>query len=99
MAKRRTLKKDIHYVAGELFAEVLIARLLIPGTDPQKADEVLDRILDMQDEYIRRAGTPDGKDNNALVREYYQKLRIDLQTEIDAIAGAISDLTKGKVGA
>lgn len=99
MAKRRTLKKDIHYVAGELFAEVLIARMLIPGTDPEKAEVVMERILDMQDEFIRRAGRADGKDNNALVREYYQKLRIDLQTEVDAIAGAIGDLTKGKVGA
>ncbi len=99
MAKRRILKKDIHYVSGELFAEVLIAKLLIPGTDPEKADGVLDRILSMQDDFIRRAGTPDGKDNKALVKEYYQKLRIDLQTEVDAIAGAIGELTKGKVGA
>ncbi len=81
-------------MAGELFTEVLIVRALIPGTNPQKADEVMERILDMQDEFIRRAGCADGKENKALVREYYQKLRIDLQTEVDAIATAIGGLTK-----
>ena len=63
MAKRRILKKEIGYVAGELFSEVLVCRLFIPGVEEEKADVLLTRILDMQDEFIRRAGSPDGKDN------------------------------------
>ena len=49
-----------------------------------------------QDEFIRRAGTPDAKDNKTLVKEYYRKLRVDLQTEVDAIANEIGELSKEK---
>ena len=31
MAKRRILKKEISYVAGELFTEALVCKLYIPG--------------------------------------------------------------------
>ena len=96
MAKRRILKKEIGYVAGELFSEVLVCRLFIPGVEEEKADVLLTRILDMQDEFIRRAGSPDGKDNKTLVKEYYRKLRVDLQTEVDAIANEIGELSKEK---
>lgn len=96
MAKRRILKKNISYVAGDLFTEVLICKLLIPGVEQEKAETIMTRILDMQDDFIRRAACPDGKDNRVLVREYYNKLRVDLQTEVDAIATEIGTLSKGK---
>lgn len=94
MAKRRILKKDISYVAGDLFLETLICMLYVPGVDSGKADVVMARILDMQDEYVRRANRPDGKDNKKRVKEYYRKLRADLQTEINAIATEIGELCK-----
>ena len=94
MAKRRILKKDISYVAGDLFLETLICMLYVPGVDSGKADVVMARILDMQDEYVRRANRPDGKDNKKRVKEYYRKLRANLQTEINAIATEIGELSK-----
>lgn len=54
----------------------------------------MSRILDMQDEYIRRANRPDGKDNKARVKEYYNKLLADLQAEVNAIATEIGELSK-----
>lgn len=93
MAKRRILKKEISYVAGELFTEALVCKLYIPGVDQEKADVVMGRILDMQDRFIARAGRPDGKDNKALVKAYYRKLRVDLQEEVDAIANQIGELS------
>ena len=95
MAKRRILKKEISYVAGELFTEALGCQLYIPGNQ-EKADALMARILDMQDSYIVRAGHPDGKDNKALVRNYYRKLREDLQNEVNAIADEIEELSKDK---
>ena len=87
MAKRRILKKEISYVAGELFTEALVCKLYIPGVNQEKADALMARILDMQDSYIVRAGHPDGKDNKALVRNYYRKLREDLQNEVTPYGG------------
>lgn len=94
MAKRRILKKSICQVTGELFSEALVCKLFIPGTDQEKAEAVMARILNMQDDFIRRTGHPDGKDNPTLVKEYYRKLKVDLQTEVDAIAAQISELNK-----
>ena len=48
MAKRRILKKEISYVAGELFTEALVCKLYIPGVNQEKADALMARILDMQ---------------------------------------------------
>ncbi len=62
MAKRRILKKEISYVAGELFTEALVCKLYIPGVNQEKADALMTRILDMQDGYTLRAGHPDGKE-------------------------------------
>ena len=94
MAKRKDLKQIISYVAGELFTEVLLFRQFIPNVDVEAAEAVMARILDMQSDFILRAGKPDGKDNKTLVKEYYRKLRVDLQTEVDAIAGDIAALNK-----
>lgn len=94
MAKRRILKKEISNVAGELFTEALVCKLYIPGANQEQADVLLTRILDMQDDYIVRAGHPDGKDNTTLVRNYYRKLREDLQKEVNDIANEIGELSK-----
>ena len=55
MAKRRILKRDISDVAGDLFSEALFCKLYLPGVNSEKADVVMARVLDMQDEFIRRA--------------------------------------------
>lgn len=94
MAKRKDLKKDINYVAGELFSEILVCKLYIPGTDGGKSDILMTRVLDMQDEFLSRAQRANGKDNKALVKQYYRKLRVDLQTQIDAIGNEIASLNK-----
>ena len=52
MASRRELKKNVNYIAGELFMECLVNSLYVPGTDKTKADELMGRILSVQDEFI-----------------------------------------------
>lgn len=96
MSKRRILKKDISYAAGDLFTEVLVCKLYVPGVDQEKAEALMTRILDMQEDFVRRAGHPAGKDNKGLVKAYYKKLEADLQAEINAIAAEIGELSKGK---
>ena len=45
MASRKALKKNVNYIAGELFAECLMNSLYVPGTDKKKADELMCEIL------------------------------------------------------
>ena len=54
MASRKALKKNVNYIAGELFTECLVNSLYVPGTDKKKADELMSEILKMQDEFISR---------------------------------------------
>ncbi len=93
MANRRLLKKEIAYAVGDLFAETLFSSLYIPGTDKEKAEKLLARILDVQDEYVGRVSAEGGK-NPALVKAYYKKLKADFQQEINAIADEIASLNK-----
>ena len=94
MASKRLLKKNIGYIAGDLFTEVLICKLFIPATDQDKAEVLMTRILDMQDEFVKRANRPDAKENKKRVKEYYSKLIADLQAEINSIGTEIAELSK-----
>ena len=94
MASKRLLKKNIGYIAGDLFTEVLICKLFIPATDQDKAEVLMTRILDMQDEFAKRAHRPDAKENKKRVKEYYSKLIADLQAEINSIGTEIAELSK-----
>ena len=37
MASRKELKKNINYIAGELFTECLVNSLYVPGTEQTKS--------------------------------------------------------------
>lgn len=88
MAKRRTLKKGINYIAGELFAECLFMSLNLSETGKKKADEIMTDILNMQDEFISRIShTEPGN-----VKGFYKKLQEDLNAKIDEIIAAMHQL-------
>ena len=52
--KRRLLKKQVNYIAGELFAECVVLTQVVPGIDEKKVDDLMTRILYMQDDFISR---------------------------------------------
>lgn len=94
MAKRRILKKTISRIAGDLFSDILVCKLYMPNVDAEKADALLTRILDMEDNFICRAHRSDGKDNSRLVKAYYNKFFADLQKETNEIGEEIAALSK-----
>ncbi|MBQ8866940.1 MAG: hypothetical protein IJ013_04375 [Bacteroidaceae bacterium] len=86
--KRRTLKKQVNYIAGELFAECVVLAKVVPGVDMQKVDDLMTRILYMQDEFISRIShTQPGN-----VKGFYKAFRSDLQAQVDAIIDEIGNL-------
>lgn len=89
MASRRELKKNVNYIAGELFTECLINSMFIPGTDKAKADQLMSDILKMQDEFVSRiCHTEPGN-----VKGFYKKFRADFNAKIDEIIDAIGKLS------
>ena len=88
MASRRTLKKNVNYIAGELFTECLVNSLYVPGTDKQKADVLMGEILKMQDEFISRIShTEPGN-----VKIFYKKFHSDFNAKVDEIIDAMGKL-------
>ena len=88
MASRKVLKKNVNYIAGELFTECLVNSLYVPGTDKKKADELMSEILKMQDEFISRIShTEPGN-----VKGYYKKFRSDFNAKVEEIIDALSKL-------
>ena len=94
MASRRLLKRDISYISGVLFSDTMMARLLISSIDQAAAEVLMTRILDMEESFLGRASHTDAKANKALVKEYYKKLKVDLQTEVASILEELDKLTK-----
>lgn len=65
-----------------------MASLYVPGTDKQKADELMAEILKMQDEFISRIShTEPGN-----VKGFYKKLRADFNAKVDEIIDAMGKL-------
>ena len=88
MAKRRELKKNVNYIAGELFSECLINSLFLPWTVKANADELMAEILKMQDEFISRIShTEPGN-----VKGFYKKFRVDFNAKVNEIIDAIAKL-------
>lgn len=88
MANRKDLKKNVNYIASELFAECLVNSLYVPGTDKAKADELMSAILNMQDEFISRIShTQPGN-----VKGYYKKFHEDFNAKVDEIIEAMNNL-------
>ena len=54
MAKRKELKKKVNYISSELFMECLVNKLYVPGTDKDKADQLMSEVLNMQNDFLSR---------------------------------------------
>lgn len=88
MANRRNLKKSINHIASELFTECLVNALYVPGTDKDKADQLMGEILDMQNEFLSRVShTEPGN-----VKGFYKKLKVDFNAKVGEIIDKLGKL-------
>ena len=86
--KRRDLKKQVNYIAGELFAECVVLTQVVPGVDEKKVDDLMARILYMQDEFLSRIShTQPGN-----VKGFYKAFKADFQTQVNGIIDEICNL-------
>lgn len=99
MANKRETKKNINYIAGELFTECLIQSLYVPGTDKAKADEVMGDILRFQDDYLRRVSqvknvkpTEPKNEYRKSVKKFFKQLREEFNAKTDEFVEAIGKL-------
>ena len=84
MANKRTLKKEINYITGELLSECLFHKYLISNVDSDKVDALIGKIVGIQDDFLCRVGANGDKDPKK-VKFYYKKLRADFDSAIDGV--------------
>ena len=88
MASRRQLKKSVNYITGELFTECLVHRSFVPGTDQQKAEDLMINILNVQNEFLSRIShTEPGN-----VKGFYKKFNADFNAKVNEIIDAFGKL-------
>lgn len=90
MAKRRDLKKNVNYIASELFAECAVQRLLFPNIDKIELDKLMTEVLAMHTEFISRIShTTPGN-----VKGFYKKFHSDFSNKVNEIIDGIEKLNK-----
>ncbi len=97
MANKRNFKKAINSITDELLTECLFCGLDSPNVDENKVGETVSKIFAMQEEFIKRANNTDGKDNPAVVRKYYAKLKTDLLKTVNDIEEEMNSFSQPTV--
>lgn len=82
MANKRSLKKQIRYICGDIAGESLLAKVLIPGVNKDAMTDVIVKTAELQTTALCRANvsfdkTPKDFDNKgqyrAARRKYYRQ--------------------------
>lgn len=88
MANKRTLKKAVNYISGELFTECIVIKKFSQNIDEEKIKNIMVSILNMQDEFIKRINHPEPGN----IKGSYKKIREDLNKQLNTIVEEISSI-------
>ena len=72
MANKRTLKRAIHLICEDLFAEAVAVSLYGPEASRSNAEALLFSIVKMENEFVRRASHPEP---GMKAKDYFKDLR------------------------
>ncbi len=92
MANLRDLKKDIDFVCGQLVIDTLIYVQSAKDADVEKAQQIVNDALTLDNEMRVRANHPDGKNDPKKVRAYYKSLAKDLVEKVNAMYDELNKL-------
>ena len=89
MANKRTLKRTINYICSDLFAECVAASLYSVKTPQENVDALLESILTMHSNYIRRISHPEP---GMAAHTYYKDLIDRFNEEASEVIDNINNL-------
>lgn len=89
MANKRTLKKTIKLVCGEIFAECVAASLYGPDDRQENLEAMLESIIKIQDNYISRISHPEP---GMKASKYFKDLEEKFIAEVDDLIDQINNL-------
>ncbi len=92
MASRRSLKKDIRFLANDLFTNSYLKQAFFDNVDQDKLAEVVVKSVDFQNQLLAKANHPDAKDNPKMVKDYYKKLRKEMMEKYVSLSEDLNNL-------
>lgn len=88
MANKRSLKRVIHLVCEELFAEGVAVSLYGTETQRESAKSLLYSIIKMEDEFIRRVSHPEpGMKAETYFKDLREKFAAQVSDIVDQMNG------------
>ena len=87
MANKRSLKRVIHLVCEELFAEGVAVSLYGTETQRESAKSLLYSIIKMEDEFIRRVSHPEP---GMKAETYFKDLREKFSAQVSEIVDQLN---------
>ena len=88
MANRRTLKRDINYVFGDIIEAAYLHQVTHPKEDPAKSEEIVDEAIADFDELIGKMNQKDVENKKQHFRGIEKELEVkakDLVEKINAL--------------
>lgn len=88
MANRRTLKRDINYVFGDIIEAAYLHQVTHPDEDPAKSEEIVDEAISDFDELIGKMNQKDVDNRKQHFRGIEKELEAkarDLVEKINAL--------------
>ncbi len=92
MTSRRLLKKYINAIFGEMLTEVYFCLYTKQITLSEETTLLISRIVQSNDDFIRRSQHAAGTANQKIIKQYYKKLHEDLNKELDEITQSLAAL-------
>lgn len=89
MANKRFLKKSIHYICSELFAECVAASLYGDGANDETVSALLSAIVSTDADFVGRVSHPEP---GMKAKDYYKKLTSDFNKCTGEIIDQIGNL-------
>jgi hypothetical protein len=88
MAKKRNLKRHVNFICSELFAEGVAVSLYKKNVDQNYMNDILSRILYMQDDFLRRLSHVEPGSEKL----FYKKYKQDFHQQVDEVLDMIGNV-------
>ena len=88
MANRRTLKRDINYIFGDIIEAAYLHQVTQPNEDPAKSEEIVDEAISDFDELIGKMNQKD-VDNK---KQHFKAIEKELETKARGLVEKINAL-------
>ncbi len=89
MANKRDLKRTIHYICGELFAECVAASLYNGSPAQEDVDGILSSIVMVHSDYINRISHPEP---GIKPKVFFKRMAGDFNKHVSEIIDQINNL-------